>query len=250
MLSESINNMSWYGRLRGHYHRARKSQWFRRLCYHGQKFQCPICQSSLRCFIAHHSDPEKQYDSVCPVCFAKSPHRRIWLYLEAVTKDRDWGYTLVHLAPELSIQRRLTGRNFGYVTGDICTGRGQIKADICDLPFKDNSVDFLLACHILMMLRDDKQAVNEVYRVLRPGRYAILEAAQKPGKTITPDSVDAQKVLWVHSDVFRLYGEEDYRALLEGVGFHLIRHQFDGEKVKRCDLRQDWLYVAQKPGIE
>jgi ubiquinone/menaquinone biosynthesis C-methylase UbiE len=49
------------------------------------------------------------------------------------------------------------------------------KADICDLPFEDNQYDVILCNHVLEHIPDDTKAMQELYRVLKPGGMAICK---------------------------------------------------------------------------
>jgi ubiquinone/menaquinone biosynthesis C-methylase UbiE len=49
-----------------------------------------------------------------------------------------------------------------------------IRQDISSLPFQNTSFDIAVAVHIFHLIRDWKKAVNEVFRILKPGSPLIL----------------------------------------------------------------------------
>jgi 2-polyprenyl-3-methyl-5-hydroxy-6-metoxy-1,4-benzoquinol methylase len=62
---------------------------------------------------------------------------------------------------------------------------GRCKADICDLPFEDNQYDVILCNHVLEHIPDDTKAMQELYRVLKPGGMAILQIPQELSRAVT-----------------------------------------------------------------
>jgi ubiquinone/menaquinone biosynthesis C-methylase UbiE len=51
-----------------------------------------------------------------------------------------------------------------------------IVGDIHDLPFSDNSLDAIICMAVIEHVEDPKRAVEEIYRVLKPGGYAFISA--------------------------------------------------------------------------
>lgn len=47
------------------------------------------------------------------------------------------------------------------------------QADLADLPFADNTFDLVLVAHVLEHLPDPKTAIDELFRVLKPGGVLI-----------------------------------------------------------------------------
>jgi len=60
-----------------------------------------------------------------------------------------------------------------------------VKADICDLPFTDNSFDVIFCNHVLEHIPDDTKAMNELYRILKPGGWGIFQIPQDLGRADT-----------------------------------------------------------------
>jgi ubiquinone/menaquinone biosynthesis C-methylase UbiE len=95
------------------------------------------------------------------------------------------------LAP--AMLSRLVGNAGGILSFPVMT------ADVTALPLRDGSVDAVLGCHVLHLIRDWQTAVDEACRVLRPGGLLLLDFG---GPTPAPWSVDCVEILKRHG-VFR-----------------------------------------------
>jgi len=95
------------------------------------------------------------------------------------------------------------------------TGAKLIPASVQELPFPDNSFDFVLSLDVLVSIGlNDALAVQEAHRVLRPGGRLIVNVAALELLKGTHDAaVDAD----------RRYSRPQLRALLEGVHFRVER---------------------------
>lgn len=116
-------------------------------------------------------------------------------------------------------------QNLDYTTTDLNSPLADVKADICDLPFKDHSFDFILCNHVLEHIPDDTKAMQEIYRVLKPGGTAILQIPQDLSRetTFEDDSITDPKErarIFGQYDHVRVYGR-DYFNKLRRLGFEV-----------------------------
>ena len=73
---------------------------------------------------------------------------------------------VLHIAPEQVFYSRFKSFNhWDYTTTDLHSPLADVKADICDLPFKDATFDLILCNHVLEHIPDDLKAMEELYRV-------------------------------------------------------------------------------------
>ncbi len=87
---------------------------------------------------------------------------------------RELRLTVVELSPEMLEIARHRARDLG-VEADLRVGDAQ------DLPFPDTSFDTVVATLALCTIPDDRRAVTEAARVLRPGgRLLLLEHVRSP----------------------------------------------------------------------
>ena len=76
---------------------------------------------------------------------------------------------VLHFAPEQAFYKLFRNlKNIEYTTTDLFSPLADVKADICNLPFEDNSYDIIFCNHVLEHIPDDTKAMQELYRVLKP----------------------------------------------------------------------------------
>lgn len=56
-----------------------------------------------------------------------------------------------------------------------------LRADVCDLPLADSSVDAVVSANLLEHVPDDRGALREVFRILKPGGLAVAVIPAGPG---------------------------------------------------------------------
>ena len=100
--------------------------------------------------------------------------------------------------------------------------RDSVQADICNLPFSDQQFDWVVCNHVLEHIPNDKIAMQEIYRVLKPGGTAILQVPLRLDQDTFEDNriTDPKERAQVFGqyDHVRIYGK-DYQNRLKQVGF-------------------------------
>ena len=186
----------------------------------GSTYTDPIDGKSFRSFLPYGY--EKQRDNVLsPSTLSLERHRLLWLYLMRETDFFTASKKVLHFAPEQAFYKRFKAlKNLDYTTTDLNSPLADVKADICDLPFNDNSFDVILCNHVLEHIPDDKKALQELYRVMRPGGYGIFQIPQDlhrektlEDNTIT-DKLQRAKIFGQYDHV-RVYGRDYFNTLRE-----------------------------------
>jgi SAM-dependent methyltransferase len=99
-----------------------------------------------------------------------------------------------------------------------------VQADICNLPFSDQQFDWVVCNHVLEHIPSDKIAMQEIFRVLKPGGTAILQVPLRLDQnTFEDDRITDPKEraqVFGQYDHVRIYGK-DYRKRLELIGFQV-----------------------------
>jgi ubiquinone/menaquinone biosynthesis C-methylase UbiE len=146
--------------------------------------------------------------------------------------------------------------NLNYITADIESPLARVKMDIHKIPFEKNTFDAAMCNHVLEHVEDDILAVQEIFRVLRPGGWAILQVpfmGKNLERTFEDPSVksasDREKI-YGQSDHVRIYGK-DYPDRLRSAGFEVLEDQFVKEfsdaQIKRYALPPDEvIYLCKK----
>lgn len=210
----------------------------------GRGFVDPIDGKSYRMFLPYGYGNQRT-NVLAPGTLSLERHRLLWLYLQRETDFFSAKRRLLHFAPEQAFYQRFKKmQHLDYVTTDLYSPLADVKADICQLPFEDNSFDMILCNHVLEHIPDDQKAMQELYRVLKPGGLGIFQIPQDRSRTITfqDDSITDPKeraVIFGQYDHVRVYGM-DYFDRLSQVGFQVkavdYTAQFSEEEIQKYGL--------------
>jgi SAM-dependent methyltransferase len=164
---------------------------------------------------------------ICPRCGAQARHRALWLYLhERTNLFAGEGLSVLHFAPEHALGRRLAATpGIRYVSADLDAPEAMEHFDITAIPHDDNSWDVILCIHVLEHVEDDRRAMRELQRILKPDGWAIvlvpldLERADTFEDPSITNPAERERAFW-QSDHLRLYGR-DLPDRLREVGFEV-----------------------------
>lgn len=194
----------------------------RAILYRGDQLFCPACSRHFRTFLTGGTN--RRSNVMCPGCSSVERHRLLALYLENRTDIFQRQLKVLHFAPEYMLQKRLGALpNLDYTSADLRSQYAQFKIDITNIPYGNDSFDVILCSHVLEHVDDDKKAMVELFRVLRPGGGAILQVPLDPSldKTYEDPNIISPEDRAHHfgqSDHVRQYGR-DYEDRLKGAGF-------------------------------
>jgi len=189
----------------------------------GNTYTDPIDGKSYRKFLPYGYAKVRE-NVLAPGTLSLERHRLFWLYLKNETTFFSAPLRVLHFAPEQAfVQKFKKQKNLTYTTTDLNSPIADVKADICDLPFKDNSFDFIICNHVLEHIPDDTKAMQELYRVLAPLGTAIVQVPYDAKREITyqDDTITDQSErtrIFGQYDHLRVYGM-DYFKKLSSIGF-------------------------------
>jgi SAM-dependent methyltransferase len=196
-------------------------QFVRNLKYLGNSRHCPICNRNSRKFGLAGVTPRK--DAQCMFCGAVERHRLVWIYFKRKTNlFGSHSLKMLHVAPEVIFEellRQQLGSN--YLTADLYNPDAMVKMDITDIQYPDGSFDVIYCSHVLEHVPDDKKAMREFLRVLKPSGWAILLVPIIGERTFEDLSITdpAERIrLFGQDDHVRNYGR-DYEDRLREAGF-------------------------------
>ncbi len=223
----------------------------------GNKFTDPIDGKSFRKFLPYGYVKQRE-NALSPSTLSLERHRLMWLFLKDETEffKATKKIKILHIAPEqcfLDIFRKQ--KNLDYTTSDLESPIADVKADICDLPFKDNSYDVIFCNHVLEHIPNDTKAMQELYRVLKKGGFGIFQIPQdiSKEKTFEDDSIidrkEREKIFGQYDHV-RVYGL-DYFDKLRSIGFNVDEVDYTKKKKKKklnrfCLMKGEILPVCYK----
>jgi predicted SAM-dependent methyltransferase len=198
----------------------------------GNTFTDPIDGRSFRMFLPYGYGNQRN-NVLSPSTLSLERHRLLWLWLQRETDffTSKTKKSLLHFAPEQAFYKIFRyQKNLEYTTTDLLSPLADVKADICNLPFEDNCYDMIFCNHVLEHIPDDTKAMQELYRVLKPGGMAILQIPQDLSRatTFADDTIVGQKEraeIFGQYDHVRVYGR-DYFDKLRSIGFRVVEEDY------------------------
>lgn len=230
---------------------------FAPLLYKGNKVECPVCEKKFRKFLSYGSNVAHRENVLCPYDLTLERHRLMWLYLknesDFFTAPR---LNVLHIAPEQCFHGHFKRqKNLNYLTGDLVSPIADMHFDLHNIPLEDNRFDVVFCNHVLEHVDDALRCMQELYRVMKPGGWGIMQVPQDINRaetyedpTITTPE-EREKHFW-QKDHVRLFGR-DYPDWLRKAGFE-VEDGFAGnpisdELVERYRLpKGEILYIARK----
>lgn len=216
----------------------------------GKGVYCPLCQGEFRSFAPFYAwqyyDAENspgtnpvwqcvKNESVrrCPSCASLERQRLLWLFLMEEKKLPGlMPLRLLEFAPDIPFLQyfsSLSGLDYHPCDLDPRQARYQAypekvkQADICNIPYPAASFDVILCNHVLEHVEDDRKAMQELFRVMRPGGWGVFQVPldENRERTLEDKSIQSpedREKYYGQVDHLRLYGR-DYPQRLEDVGF-------------------------------
>ncbi len=226
------------------------------LFYMGNKVECPVCGGTFRKFLPYGYTKQTGRDNaLCPRCLSLERHRLMYLYLRDKTDFFIKDLKVLHIAPEQCFYKRFRAlENLDYTTGDLESPIADVHFDIQEIPFANETYDVVICNHVLEHVDDDTKAMSEIYRILKPGGFAILQVpqdadAEKTYEDPTITDPSEREKHFLQKDHVRLYGL-DYAERLSSVGFKVTAdtysNNFSLEKAKRFGLPMKEIFYFNK----
>jgi ubiquinone/menaquinone biosynthesis C-methylase UbiE len=182
----------------------------------------------------------------------------MWLYL----KDHSDFFTrpelsVLHIAPEQCFIDRFKGQeNLNYLTADLVSPIADMHFDLHHIPLESDRFDVVFCNHVMEHVTDPKQCMSELFRVMKPGGWAIMQVPQDFSREQTYEDAsitspaEREKHFW-QKDHVRLFGK-DYPSYPESVGFQTLVFDFH-EHYSTTQIAQyrlmesEILYIFKKP---
>ena len=217
--------------------------------YQGNNVECPVCGNQFRSFLPYGR--QARGNALCPKCLALERHRLMWLFLMEKTDFTSTQLDILHIAPELCfIDRFKALHGDKYITADLESPLADVKLDVHDIPFEADTFDVVFCNHVLEHVQDDKQAMREILRVMKPGGWAILQIPlfyPLLDQTYEDAKIQApaeREKAFGQSDHVRMYGK-DYADRLRSVGFIVEEHWMAKEMPR--DLAERYALPFDEP---
>jgi SAM-dependent methyltransferase len=244
--------------------------------YLGTQHRCPVCQVGLRAFkpmwksygrnIEHfgyvHRHAEMETFNLkaftCPKCDASDRERLIAIYLDSIwpSLQRGQSIRLADFAPAYPLSRKI--RNYpsiDYRSADLNRADVQDHIDLTNISYPDQSVDVFLCSHIFEHIPDDRKAMRELRRILKPGGFGLVLVPLVVGIDDTHEdpnvtSIEGRWKYFGMGDHVRQYGKRDFVRRLTESGFFVDQlgiDYFGTETLRRAGIAENSvLYVVRR----
>lgn len=200
-----------------------------RFAMKGKNVECPCCGSTFVTFLP--AGIQKRPNAACLKCGSLERHRNLALFFKEHPELFKNNNRLLHAAPEKIFSQYFKSRSdLEYVSIDLNPdaygyAQGTIAMDLTDLKFEENSFDIIICSHVLEHIPNDAKAMSEMFRVLKPGGWAIINVPVHQDRETTFEDVsindpEKQLALFGQPDHVRIYGK-DYVDRLKKAGFNV-----------------------------
>ncbi|WP_308990591.1 class I SAM-dependent methyltransferase [Mariniflexile litorale] len=221
----------------------------------GNNFTDPIDSKSFKSFLPYGYGTQRN-NVLSPSTLSLERHRLLWLYLKNETNFFSAEKKVLHFAPEQCYLKRFRNlKNLDYTTTDLLSPIADVKADICNLPFNDNTYDVILCNHVLEHIPNDTKAMQELFRVMKVGGMGIFQIPQDLSreKTFEDNSITDKKErakIFGQYDHVRVYGR-DYFDKLRSIGFKVEEVNYtsklsEADIVKYCLAKGEIIPIVYK----
>jgi hypothetical protein len=141
-----------------------------------KRVRCNICGWEGNHFLTYvPSPPFIVRLKSCPRCQSLERHRGMIGVVQDLLSQRGNRTTdILEVAPNPSVSNWLRKQpNVNYLSIDLQSQFAMKHMDVQNLQLDDNSYDIIICYHVLDYVQDDRKAVREFFRVLRPGGVFI-----------------------------------------------------------------------------
>jgi SAM-dependent methyltransferase len=215
-----------------------------RTLHRGDRYSCAFCGKRAGRFLhegvraevfeAHRvSGGGYKLNTRCPHCGSVDRSRLLRLFFERRTQVFQQPTRLLHISPNKQVAGLLASHGTvdqlcGSIEPEAYAEFGTIFLDIQDMSrLGDATFDVVVCCHVLEHVPDDRKAMREIRRVLKPGGFAVLQVPlaldlERTLEDPTATTRKQRKITFGQGSHIRLYGL-DYLDRLREAGFRVTR---------------------------
>lgn len=224
--------------------------------FKGDKVNCPVCGFWASKF---GLSPNGERENVrCPRCNSLERHRAQWLFglSNIITLKSSDEKRILCFSHDFCYSRLFLKNYKYYFTAEyVKNSYSDYIVDIQNTGIEDCSFDFIVCNHILEHVEDDRKAISEIYRLLKPNGVAFLQVPMddKLDKTIEDPSItdpEERRKLFGQTDHLRMYGW-DISERLSDCGFEVDTIRFwektDPVEIEKYSIKEkEPVFICRK----
>jgi ubiquinone/menaquinone biosynthesis C-methylase UbiE len=177
---------------------------------------------------------------LCARCGSLQRDRRLYHLLQ--TENLLQGKVL-DFSPSRSLYRKLKKTpGIEYFPSDYSNEFiSEYRLDLTAIDLPDNSSDLIICYHILEHIPDDRKAMTELFRVLKPGGNILIQTPFREGEVYEDPSITTEaerKEYFGQEDHVRVYSVEDLQQRLKQAGFTVSILQFKENVLNRSGFSE------------
>lgn len=185
---------------------------------HVRKVKCNVCGWEGYRFLAIVGANYIRYNASCPICGSAERQRALIEYMNQRGDFSKKGIKCLDIGPVRGFRAYFEERNYNYISIDLASGSAMIRMDITRLAFSDSTFDLIVCSHVLEHIKDDLQAIKELFRVLKSEGMCYIMVPFNKNRTNT---IEYEKPNLLDPGHVRSYGLYDFMNRVKSTGFRL-----------------------------
>ncbi len=241
-------------------------RWLFLIAIKGNLYKCPVCGAGINAFnrlpdyFIKELDAHQYMYSIlaeetlnvlsfeCPLCGAYDRDRLCAIYYEELfrTLNPARTYQFIEFAPSRYLKQQvLKYPNLRYRSADLIRNDVDNQVNIVHMPnYADMSIDFFICSHVLEHVQNDRAAMSELFRILKPDGLGIIMVPI----LLTLNENYENPELTTEADRWRHFGQHDHVRIYSKTEF-VKRLSEAGFKVSQLDVNHFGISVFQRHGI-
>lgn len=202
--------------------------------FHTILVECNICGWQGAQFYPNVGPGYFEKNTTCPACLCQDRHRSLIYILEKKTDFFQPKKKVLEVAPMRSFEQycRERKQTDEYTSFDF-ERYAMERGDITNMSYQDDSYNYFLCLHVMEHIREEKKALDEIYRVLQVGGIAIF---QVPLNEALEKTVEYKSPRRRETNHVRMYGQ-DFIERIAKVGFKV-------SQVSMSDIHIQYGYLS------
>lgn len=213
------------------------------LFFLGNKYHCSICDGSFHRFIKLQNG-----ELLCPCCGSLPRDRRLF---DLLKKEDLLQGKVLDFSPSRALYRKFKKTpRIEYFSSDFANEfMSDYQFDITAIKRQDNFFDLIICYHIMEHITDDRKAMAELFKVLKPGGTMLLQTPFREGEIFEDPAITnggERMKYFGQKDHVRIYSVEGIAGRLNQAGFSVKALQFNEQMFNRSGFSEKEVVLSCK----